>query len=144
LRNPLRSFRYKVYMLWTITTIRHKLNRPEAIRERGFIVERATIRGISSVGRAVRLVLIGSGLLLAETQIAAAQESSPGAPGVGSGSRTDTSTAQRSASDGQSAQLEEIVVTGTRIARPAGATSPTPTTVVSSTTMQQMGLSNIG
>src|SRR5690349_6385802 len=103
------------------------------IRKRGFIVKRAITRGASGVGRAVRLMLIGSGLLLATTRIAAAQESPQGSV-----------AAQRSASDAQSDQLAEIVVTGTRIALPAGATSPTPTTVVSSATLQQMGLSNVG
>ncbi len=90
-------------------------------------MERATIGGLSSVERAVRLVLIGSGLLLADMQICAAQESSAS-----------------SASDAQSDQVAEIVVTGTRIALPAGATSPTPTTVVNAATMQQMGLPNVG
>jgi outer membrane receptor protein involved in Fe transport len=41
-------------------------------------------------------------------------------------------------------QVEEIVVTGSRIALPAGASSPTPLTVLDSTTVQTMALPNIG
>lgn len=58
-----------------------------------------------------------------------------------------TATASTSASTGaadSSAPLLEIVVTGSRIALPAGATSPTPTTVLDSSTVQAMGLANIG
>ena len=46
--------------------------------------------------------------------------------------------------DAPSDSLQEIVVTGTRIALPAGSTSPTPTTVVGSATLQEMGLPNVG
>jgi iron complex outermembrane recepter protein len=97
-------------------------------------VERPLTSGISSVGRAVRLVLIGSGLLLADMQICAAQEAPVKPVTTGADGRTDA----------HSDQLAEVVVTGTRIALPAGTTSPTPTTVVSSTTMQEMGLPNVG
>jgi iron complex outermembrane receptor protein len=93
------------------------------------IVARLTFRDPLTVSQAVRLVLIGSSLLLADLNVAAAQDIS-GAPATAAAAQTD--------------QVAEIVVTGTRIALPAGTTTPTPTTIVSSATLQQMGLPNVG
>ena len=107
-------------------------------------MERPTTCGLSSVGRAVRLVLIGSGLLLADAQICAAQEAPASPVTAGPNGRTGATGTQPSAAQTQSDQVAEIVVTGTRIALPAGATSPTPTTVVNAATMQEMGLPNVG
>lgn len=43
-----------------------------------------------------------------------------------------------------STELQEIVVTGTRIATPLGATTPTPVTVLDTTTLQKLGITNVG
>ena len=106
-------------------------------------MERPTTSGTAR-RRAVRLALIGSGLLLTDMQISAAQEAPASPVTAAPEGRTGANGNQPSAPDGQSSQLAEIVVTGTHIALPAGTTSPTPTTVVSSATMQAMGLPNVG
>ena len=62
------------------------------------------------------------------------------ATGTGSGSTAGPETSSNTSAP----PLLEIVVTGSRIALPAGATSPTPTTVLDSSTVQAMGLANIG
>jgi iron complex outermembrane recepter protein len=45
---------------------------------------------------------------------------------------------------GDNAALEEITVTGTRIRRTTDFSTPTPTTVIDTTAMEQMGVVNIG
>jgi iron complex outermembrane recepter protein len=54
--------------------------------------------------------------------------------------QTGTATSDR----GAASVLQEIVVTGTRIALQPGATSPTPTTVLDASTVEAMALPNIG
>jgi iron complex outermembrane receptor protein len=52
--------------------------------------------------------------------------------------------AQQAPSAEQSQTLEEVTVTGSRIKRTTDYTTPTPTTVIDSTTMENMGVVNVG
>jgi outer membrane receptor protein involved in Fe transport len=88
-------------------------------------------------------VLLGAGLLMGELAGAAAAQESAG-NGTAPANPVGTASAAQSSTSSTSDTLSEIVVTGTRIALPAGATSPTPTTIVSSATLQAMGLPNVG
>jgi iron complex outermembrane receptor protein len=102
----------------------------------------------SSVGRAVWLAMSASGLLLAGLQSAAASEPA-GTAAVTGNSANDSRSAGGGGPPAPGAAavmpaLSEVVVTGTRIALPAGTTSPTPVTELSSATMRAMGIANIG
>ncbi len=105
------------------------------------------IVGTASVGRMVWLAIGASGLLLGAAHSAAAKDRSgaAAAPGTRAASaNTEASGPAAPASSAATPALAEVVVTGTRIALPPGTTSPTPTTVLSSATMQAMGIANVG
>jgi iron complex outermembrane receptor protein len=72
-------------------------------------------------------------------QPAHAQEQAP-APSQGNAARQAAPPAPSEAAG----QINEIVVTGSRIALPAGASSPTPLTVLDSSTVQAMAIPNVG
>ncbi len=101
----------------------------------------------SSVRWAVWLAMSASGLLLTGRP---AQAGDPPDTAVVAASRSDGSSVESRGSSatgptGPAAPaLEQVVVTGTRIALPAGTSSPTPVTELTSATMQAMGIANVG
>ncbi|MGH8149518.1 MAG: TonB-dependent receptor plug domain-containing protein, partial [Steroidobacteraceae bacterium] len=72
-----------------------------------------------------------------------------GFSGLAAAQQSTSANASAKASAGssgaqQTVQLQEVEVTGSRIKRTTDFTTPTPTTVIDSETMQSMGIVNVG
>jgi iron complex outermembrane recepter protein len=96
--------------------------------------------------RAARQRILDSGLKArtASWATCAAALAALGFGGFAAAQSTSTAASSGTSSSQQTAQLQEVTVTGSRIKLPATYTSPTPTTVIDSQTMQSMGIVNVG
>ncbi len=97
----------------------------------------------SKVGRAVWLAMGASGLLLTGANCPVAY-SAPALAGGHSDAKNSGRSGPPAPAGAEAPQLAEIVVTGSHLELPPGTTSPTPTTVLSATTMHEMGIPNVG
>ncbi len=96
----------------------------------------------TSIARAAFAVALSA---LAFTSVSAAEPADQADPSSQTPLLAQQTTPTTSApSSNQPATLEEVTVTGTRIKRQTDFTTPTPTTVIDTATMQSMGVVNVG
>ncbi len=78
------------------------------------------------------------------TQQASSQTTTQQASPLLAQQTTPSTGTQQAPSTGQPAQLQEVEVTGSRIKRTTDFSTPTPTTVIDSGTMESLGIVNVG